>query len=243
MTGDRADREFPYGGQELQLFERAANWRNYWTSLVSGHLGTSVLEVGAGIGTVTRSLCSGHHEWTAVEPDRTLVDQAYEFGLPLNVRTVVGTVHDVSDARRFDSVIYADVLEHISADWSELNQAGKLLVPGGHLIVLVPAHNLLFSRFDAQVGHHRRYSRKLLAAAVPPSFETVTVRYLDSLGLLVSGLNRFLLRKSLPRPAEIAFWDSLMVPLSQRLDPMFNFHLGKSLLGIWKKPWLQSSAY
>jgi hypothetical protein len=108
------------------------------------------------------------------------------------------------------------------------------LAPGGRLIVVAPAHRWLYSAFDAAIGHHRRYTRHSLARVVPPELERVTVRYLDSVGLLASAANRLLLRRSLPTQPQIAVWDRLMVPLSRRLDPLIAFALGKSVLGIWR---------
>ena len=50
-----------------------------------------------------------------------------------------------------------NVLEHIEDDKEELNIAVSKLNQGGHLIILVPAHNELYSKFDKEIGHFRRY--------------------------------------------------------------------------------------
>jgi hypothetical protein len=44
-----------------------------------------------------------------------------------------------------------------------------------------------------------------------------------------------MLHQSMPTPGQIAVWDKGMVPLSRRLDPILGFHVGKSVLGIWKR--------
>ena len=65
-----------YLGSELALFAEATNWRAYWQRQVSGFLGRQVLEVGAGIGSVTRSLCGPDiGRWVALEPDREMAAQ------------------------------------------------------------------------------------------------------------------------------------------------------------------------
>ena len=53
--------------------------------------------------------------------------------------------------------MYLNVLEHIEEDVEEINQALKKLKNNGHLIILVPAHNELYSKFDEVIGHIKRY--------------------------------------------------------------------------------------
>ena len=51
-----------------------------------------------------------------------------------------------------------NVLEHIRDHVKEINFAIKKLNKNGFLIILVPAHQKLFTKFDKAVGHYRRYS-------------------------------------------------------------------------------------
>ena len=44
-----------YVGQELEIFEKAVNWKRYFASEIWGHLTGDVLEVGAGIGACCRA--------------------------------------------------------------------------------------------------------------------------------------------------------------------------------------------
>jgi SAM-dependent methyltransferase len=154
--------------------------------------------------------------------------------LPACCQARAGTVQSLSAEARFDAILYVDVLEHVSDDAAELRAAARLLRAGGVLIVLAPAHAWLYSPFDRAIGHHRRYTRRSLERVVPPGLRRLALRYLDSVGLLASAGNRFLLRRSLPTPGDIARWDRLMVPLSRRLDPWLGFRVGKSVLGIWR---------
>ncbi len=51
-----------------------------------------------------------------------------------------------------------EVLEHIEDDVAELEQWVRYIVPGGHLLLSVPAHQHRYGPMDAHVGHFRRYS-------------------------------------------------------------------------------------
>lgn len=227
-----------YPGEELELFARARHWKAYLQSELSPYLHGDVLEVGAGIGASTAAFCTDRvSRWLCLEPDPELAKQIHTrietSELPARCSVVCGTVQDLSECARFHAVTYVDVLEHILEDAEELASVARHLVPGGHLIVLSPAHPWLYSPFDAAVGHHRRYTKKSLARVVPSGLEVVTLRYLDCAGLLASAANRVLLRRSVPTTGHIAFWDGALVPVSRQVDPLLGFRLGRSVLGIW----------
>jgi SAM-dependent methyltransferase len=232
-----------YPGQELELFREARNWKAYFSSCLVPYLQGDILEVGAGIAGTTRVLCDGtQRSWVCLEPDRsmaTAIEQLIARGeLPACCRLVTGDVRTLSPTACFDAVLYIDVLEHIEDDAGELSLVCEHLKPGGHLLVLAPAHPSLFSCFDQAIGHYRRYSKRTLTDTAPPALEPVDLRYLDSVGFLASLANRLLLKQSLPTVGQIQFWDRSMVPVSRWLDRVLRYRMGKSILGVWRKPGL-----
>src|SRR5947207_14029173 len=116
-----ADSEFKYAGSELDLFEKARNWKAYWRSQIAGFVRGDVLEVGAGIGANTLALAGLDFErWTCLEPDAAL---AARITLPPRGRhkAVAGTIDDLTPAEaKFDAILYIDVLEHIEDDRRQL---------------------------------------------------------------------------------------------------------------------------
>jgi hypothetical protein len=61
----------------------------------------------------------------------------------------------------------------------------NLLKREGRLVLLVPAHRLLYSPFDKNLGHFRRYTLKLVRQKLQDAgFEKVSVRYLNWFGAL-----------------------------------------------------------
>ena len=229
-----------YIGEELELFAAARNWKAYLAAQMSPYFGARVLEVGAGIGTTTAALCSGRaREWVCLEPDTRLlaqVEKAVAAGdLPPCCIPRAGTLADFGDHELYDTILYVDVLEHIENDREEVALAYCHLAPGGHLIVLSPAHPFLFTPFDRAIGHFRRYTRGSLAAISPAGSERVRWRYLDAVGFFASLGNRLLLSQAMPTARQLWVWDRLMVPLSRLLDPLFFYAFGKSVLGIWRR--------
>jgi len=235
MTQGAADSEFKYAGSELELFEKARNWKAYWRGQIRGFIRGEVLEVGAGIGANTLTLADlTYDRWTCLEPDAALATQ---IELPPGGRhgAATGTIEDLPAGATYDAILYIDVLEHIEDDRSEMTRAAARLKPGGALIVLAPAHPFLFTPFDRAIGHFRRYTRASLRQAAPATLRLEKLVYLDAAGMLASAGNRMLLRSAMPTERQILTWDRLLVPVSRLIDPIFAGRVGKSVLGIWRK--------
>ena len=225
-----------YVGSELDLFAKAVRWKAYWRTEIRPYLRGSVLEVGAGNGNNTRWLADSPVErWVCIEPDPQLCDRLRATPFPRAPAVLAGTLEDLPETERFDSILYLDVLEHIAEDRSELQRAASHLTPGGHLIVLSPAHQWLYSPFDRAIGHQRRYSERSLRACGPEPLSLVTIRYLDAAGLIASLGNRLFLNQSMPTESQLRFWDSWLVPVSCRLDRLLGHRVGKSILAVWRR--------
>jgi SAM-dependent methyltransferase len=227
--------EFAYAGAELRIFEKAVRWKRYFARHMAPYIRGEVLEAGAGIGANLKIFAPFEFQrWTCLEPDRTLLEQLSN-SLPDRIRfePIAGTLEDLP-GRRFDTILYLDVLEHIEDDRAEMRRAAAHLKAGGCVIVLAPAHPGLFTPFDAAIGHFRRYTKTSLLAAAPPELRLEKLIYLDSVGLAASLANRLFLKRAMPSHAQIQTWDRMMVPVSRVLDPLLGYRVGKSVLGIWR---------
>jgi SAM-dependent methyltransferase len=234
--------ESTYIGNELEVFKHARNWKRYWSGRVRRFLKGDVLEVGAGLGTNTRLLRSAdQRRWVCLEPDAQLLRQfeqsLRESPIAQNCELYHGTINDLPANESFDAILYIDVLEHIPDDSAEIKRAAARLRNGGRIIVLSPAHNWLFSPFDAAIGHCRRYTRTSLSgvAGQTEQLRLDQLIYLDAFGLFASAANRLLLRQSLPTLGQILFWDRALVPCSRLVDGFLGRRVGKSILGTWVK--------
>lgn len=222
-----------YIGTELEVFAHAHTWKEYVRRKINPYLKGEVLEVGAGIGSNTPLYTkhSRYSRWTCLEPDASLAARIPD--VP-NREIVIGALPTVA-SRTFDAILYLDVLEHIEDDAGEMKLASGLLNPGGHVIVLAPAHQWLYTPFDKAIGHFRRYSRKTLLNTASPNLKLVSMQYLDSVGMMASLANRVLLQSASPTHAQIQFWDRVLVPPSKIIDMLTAHCIGKSLLAIWQR--------
>jgi ubiquinone/menaquinone biosynthesis C-methylase UbiE len=231
--------EFLYVGSELETFQHATKWKTYYSEKIAAFLGEEVLEVGAGIGGTTKLLCSSKQKrWVCLEPDGNMASQiekaVREKELPRFCEVKVGSLANLTDKEKFDTIIYIDVLEHIENDKEEFETAVKFLKDKGYLIVLSPAHQFLYTPFDKAIGHFRRYNKSSLQQVASSNLKCIKILYLDSVGGLASLGNKLILNSASPNHKQIQFWDKVLVPASRFVDRIFNYKIGKSILGIWQ---------
>ncbi len=228
-----------YVGDELETFEKAKNWKKYYTSFVKPYLKGDVLDVGAGIGGTTVILCDGSQKsWVCLEPDAEQSEQIHKKidngELPTYCESVTGTIDDISD-KVFDTVLYVDVVEHIEDDVAEIKKAVEHLKVGGYLILVLPAKSSLYSPFDKAVGHFRRYDKKSLRNIIPSNITEKKLIYLDLVGVLLSWSNKHFLKQRYPTEKQILFWDKYLIKVSKVLDKISRYSTGKELIGVWQK--------
>ena len=227
-----------YVGKELDVFSHARNWKAYVRACLGPWVRGDVLEVGAGIGSTTRVLCDGtQRSWVCLEPDLELARRLHEkatcdpFPIPVSVEAYL--LRDMEPARAFDTILYIDVLEHVAKDREELEVARGHLREGGALVVLSPAFQFLYSTFDRAVGHNRRYDKACLHAIMPPGLRRERLRYLDSVGMLASLVNRVFLKQDVPSLEQIRIWDRILVRASRWIDPLCFYAFGRSVISVY----------
>jgi SAM-dependent methyltransferase len=230
--------DFRYVGSELEIFAHAVNWKSYVRESLCQYARGDVLEVGAGIGAVTKLMNDGTPDrWVCLEPDKNLAERIKP-NLPeaiQNCEVVAGSLADLNANEIFDAILYMDVLEHIEDDKGEVRRAAAHLKPGGFLMVLAPAFPWLYTPFDAAIGHYRRYTERMLRAIVPGGLKEEKMQYLDAVGMLASAGNRMFLKSAHPKLEQIRFWDRFLVPVSRVVDPLVGHSFGRSVLAVWRK--------
>lgn len=66
----------------------------------------------------------------------------------------------------FDVVGAFDVIEHCEPERQAVAELARVLRPGGRLLASVPAYQWAWSDHDVRAGHHRRYTRRRIVAAL-----------------------------------------------------------------------------
>lgn len=155
-------------GQEiLHAFSYAPKFNAWMADTIRPHLGRRVLEIGAGMGNLTRQLFKGPMHYMATDIDREHLDRLQNrfIGRP-NLQTRVYDVTNASDfdtlAEQVDTVVCLNVIEHVVDDLNALRNIHRTIQPGGKAIILVPQGPEIFGTMDKALGHIRRYSQSQL---------------------------------------------------------------------------------
>ena len=235
--------KFKYSGDELEVFKHAKNWKTYYKKLLFPEIEKgNLLEVGAGLGEFTRIFFNPKNKfrWIALEPDRENADaiiKLVENGvLDQRIEVFNGFVEDLPEKKPFlKTVMFIDSLEHIECDEETLNRVTELMLDNAKLIIVAPAHNILYSEFDKKIGHFRRYNKDTLLKVLPKSIYVTSVRYIDSAGFFLSLANKYFLKSSDPNLAQILFWDRFVLPISTVLDFCLGYRFGKNIVLVGQK--------
>ena len=227
-------KNYEYDGWELRFFDKSKNFRDYQLSLIKDHLKGHLAEVGPGNGTNLSHYIKYPKKIDLYEPTKKMfhdLKKKFKKNKKIKFHNKV-----FGNNKKYNTIIYLDVIEHIKEDKKEIIKAFKSLKKGGNLIINVPAFLHLYSNFDRDVGHFKRYSKndfkKILDCI---NFRKVNYIYYDSIGYLLSLLSRIFVsnyKKNFEK--KIKFWDSI-IWLSKIFDLISFRMFGKSLLVIIKK--------
>jgi SAM-dependent methyltransferase len=233
-TGNPSTATAYTGTENLEVMREAENYNRFLLDLIARHAAgaRSVLDFGAGSGTFAIPCARRGWAITAVEPDHAL-----RAVLAANAVHAVQDVGSLPD-RSFDYAYTLNVLEHIERDVEALRALRTKLVPGGRLLVYVPAFPVLMTSMDAKVGHVRRYTRKTLVASVAAAgFHVESVRHADSLGFFATLAFKLVDngRGEVNRRA-LRLYDRVAFPMSRALDLVADRLLGKNLVLVARNP-------
>jgi len=216
------------------LADSAPNYLRWIADMIEPYLGLRVLDLGAGIGSVTARYAAGREVVACDRSDTCVAALHRRFDASSNVTVVQGDLTDLSDfGERFESIVMLNVLEHIEDDVGVLSSLRALLQPGGRIVIYVPALNALYGKMDRQLGHYRRYSKRSFREIAPDAgLEIVTLRYVNALAipawLAFSGTNT-----DRTYGPSLSVWDRTGVPLTRAIEERVPVPVGLNLLAVF----------
>jgi SAM-dependent methyltransferase len=151
-----------------------------------------ILEVGAGNGGVAKFLHSENIDVVCLEPHLNGASQIASQG----ILSVCGLLDDLKlPPNSIPAIGLFDVLEHIEYPQVVLSEAYRVLGKDSLIYIMVPAHQYLFSNFDRQIGHFRRYSKLNLRTELEKvGFEIIESRFMFVTLLPIVILQRLVLK-------------------------------------------------
>lgn len=240
-----------FGADRLELVSDLERW-HFWfagrrelvAQLWRRHLGVSplrVLEVGCGSGRNALMMARAGHRVLGID---LRPEHLREIGMR-DKRLVLlqgdGAQLPLRDAS-FDVAILLDILEHAD-DAKVLDEMRRCLVPGGALILTVPAMPWLWSHRDEAAGHLRRYTRRSLTEVVRKAgLEVAETRYYQCLLFPLVAATRLVARR-VPSTREMEerpgrLMNALFTALSRteaRLGSLIRWPWGSTLAMVCRK--------
>jgi len=123
---------------------------------------STVLDVGCSNGAIAaelRRLSESDPVIVGIEIDAVLAQEAVAFVDELRVGDAASELSSLrADGRTFDTIILADVLEHLVDPWSALVDASAMLSPGGVVVISLP--NVAHWQTFYNLAVHKRWPRR-----------------------------------------------------------------------------------
>jgi glycosyltransferase involved in cell wall biosynthesis len=214
--------EDEYGSHILHRLERARRFNRWMADAVAPHLGTRVLEIGAGLGNITTWLLP---RALYVASDINPLYLHYLRNLGAGKPYLAVDEIDLEDSAcfepwrgRFDSAVCLNVLEHVRDPLVALRNLASALEPGGRLVLYVPQGQGLYSSLDEALGHRCRYSRSMLEQELAEcGFAVESMRDFNRFAVPGWLWNGKILRRRTFGKLQLKVFNG-MVPLLRRVD-------------------------
>lgn len=220
---------------DLLIMAKAHNYHNWLLNQFSGFIGNRVLDLGAGVGTYTEILAD---KQLVVAVDREIdcikylkkkfINYENIFVVQLDIQSKdILTLKDLS----LDTIVCLNVLEHLQDDVITLKRLNFILNQGGRLLLVVPAHQMLYGSIDKTVGHYRRYSKKeLFTKLFHSGFIVEKLAYMNSLAVFGWFVVNRILKKQEQSIKTITTYDKYVIPVLSKLESFIPPPLGLSLV-------------
>jgi SAM-dependent methyltransferase len=223
----------------LDAFASAPNFNRWMADTIRPYIGRNVLEIGAGMGNLTRQLLPGRKRYVATDIDHDHLDRLSN-RLSHRPRLEIAELNaavpeDHAPFRgQMDTVICLNVLEHIEDDLDALRNIRSMLEDGGRAVILVPCGQSIFNSLDEELGHFRRYSddqlRERMTAA---GFDVETVLHFNRASRPGWWLNGTILKRRTISRLQLRNFDRL-VWLLRRVDAYLPWQQ-TSIIGIGRR--------
>ena len=230
--------EDEYGSRILSELEHARRFNSWMGKTLRPLVGNRVLEIGAGIGTLTNQFIPRElYVASDINPHYLRYLESYSVGKPyLHVLNV-----DAGDAEhfrgleeKFDTAIVVNVLEHVSDPQQTLKNLWSALEPGGKAIILVPQHPSLFGSLDQVLHHRERYSpAKLQEQLSSVGFRVEKTFDFNRVSVPGWWLNGKVLRRKRFSRVQLKMLD-LAMPTLRRVDRLWPWQ-GLSIIAVGVK--------
>jgi ubiquinone/menaquinone biosynthesis C-methylase UbiE len=236
---DELNRKFDYDVDDLLKMSKAINYQHWVLEKISAYLGHAILEVGAGIGNYTQYFTNQKRVY-AIELSPSCLKILRENFHNNNVEffQLDATSPEILTLKEknIDTIVCLNVLEHIENDILALKNFYQILQIPGYLILQLPALKFLYGNIDHQLGHYRRYTKRMLFDKVRKTkFKIERMDYLNLIGTVGWFYDARIKGLINQNQQHISFFDNRVVPIVRKFERNIKIPFGQSLIAILKK--------
>jgi len=221
-----------------------ANYNQWIFDNIRSYIGSRVMDAGAGSGNFLPFLLNRELIVATDVLDEFIDMLRKKYGAYPNLHILKCDIQedalmgDVA-AYNIDTVICNNVLEHVQDDSRALKNIRAVLKGKGNLILVLPAFQYLYSKWDKAIGHFRRYNRREIKDKLAEAgFRMHAGFYMNMLGFFGWFLNGKILRNTPARDILIeeqaVFFDRYLVNPLKKIESIFRPCFGQSLIVIAK---------
>ena len=184
-----------YKGWELESFDEASNFRKLQLNKIKKFIkNKDILDIGSGNGGLINYYLKETNKVSSIEPSVKLKKK-----LEAKYKKMINIFSNKKKLKKkYDVILYMDVIEHIKKYNYEINSIKKYLKKNGLIIINVPAFNFLYTDFDKKIGHIKRFSKKdVFNISRKHNLKIKKIEYYDSVGFFLILFSKFILRTNL----------------------------------------------
>lgn len=230
------------GADTLEIMAAAPRYAAWQVEMLRPWLGRRIMEIGSGTGNISACL-------RGLDPELLLLTDTDPWYLDRLRQQFAGDpVVDFADLtlpdpethqrfadRRLDAVAALNVLEHIEDHLGALQSMRRMVVPGGRVVLLVPALPALYGTLDTELQHCRRYTKASLRAVMAAAgLQDIQTTWYNRLGTFGWWFNARVRKAPRIPVSQLRFFDSL-VPLL-RHERWLPLPFGQSLIAVGTAP-------
>jgi 2-polyprenyl-3-methyl-5-hydroxy-6-metoxy-1,4-benzoquinol methylase len=230
-----------YAADDLETIREARRYGAHVFELFRPYVGRRILEVGCGIGTMSQKLTAIADVVVGIEPNIACIERV-EAAVRNEPKFTLRPCHleecDPAElaSHRFDTVYCVNVLEHLEHDIAALRRFKEVIVPTGRVLVFVPAIQAAYGPLDAELGHHRRYSKRTLSRAFAAAgLELMMLRYTNPLGLIGWMYNSHVSKARVHSLRQVRLFERLVAPWALPLERIVTPPIGLSLMAVGRR--------
>lgn len=232
------------GLETLNVVAEAEDFNHWMFSKIRSSLKGKTLEIGSGIGNMTSFALKAGLNVTATdlrENYLSFLKKKFEGNPNLDEVRTIDIVHPAFDdeyadyIEKFDSIFALNIVEHVKDDKQALLNCHKLLKKGGNIVILVPAYQSLYNRFDTELEHYRRYTKKSLTALFnSKDYEIVKSFHFNTIGIFGWWFSGSILKKKTIPGGQMKLFN-VLVPIFKLVDVCTLNKFGLSVVSIATK--------